>query len=186
MKKSVVLFLLFSFVAVNAQDKQVVISSFQKVVNKVDQVFKGVPVILTSQSYKSSTSGKIYYKLQLEGIEINYDIQTSTSLVSPYTGYIILKVKVKTTAKSGDVMGYKEKVGFSDSISAVQNNNFESCADASYDFNKWCVGEIKINYAYQNNKWVFKNIETETENKIGMGTVRGDIERGILDNLFKN
>mgnify|MGYP000863937058 CR=1 FL=1 len=34
--------------------------------------------------------------------------------------------------------------------------------------------------------FLFKNIETEPENKIGMGTVRGDIERGILDNLFKN
>ena len=147
---------------------------------------KKTPVVLSSQNYPSSTSGNIYYRFQFEEIDLNYDVQSTTSLVSPYTGYILLKVQVKSNTKSGDVKGYETIVGFADSVDAMQNNDFESCAESNYDMNQWCVGDIKINYAYQNDKWIFKNVEAETKNKIQYGTVRGDIERGAINNLFKN
>lgn len=142
-------------------------------------------MVLTSQDYPASASGLIYYKLQFEELDLSYDVQKTNSLVSPYIGYIMLKLRVTSNEKSGDVKGYNDNIGFVDSTNAKQSNNFESCSDRTYDINQWCVGEIKINYSYQNNKWIFKSIDTETENRIANGTTRGDIERGIIDNLFK-
>ncbi len=46
------------------------------------------------------------------------------------------------------------------------------------------MGDIKVSYAYQGDKWTFKSIDTEVSNKIGDGTTRGDIQRGILNALL--
>lgn len=169
---------------VQTEKKPDVVTQFKNLVAKIDDRFKKMPVVLTSQDFSSSRSGKIYYKLQFENLESSYDVQTTNSLVTPYTGFLILKIRVKTNARDGDVKGYDYNVGFSDSLQAKENDNFVSCASPSYDINQWCVGEIKVSYAYQNDKWIFKGVDAEVPNKIANGTTRGDIERGVLDKLL--
>lgn len=169
---------------VGGEKKPDVVTQFRNLVAKIDNRFKTIPVVLTYQDFSTSPSGFIFYKLQFERLESSFDVQTTNSLVTPYTGYIVLKLKVKTNAKSGDVISIDYNVGFSDSTKAKQNDNYETCTDPKYDLNQWCVGEIKILYAYQNGKWIFKSIDTEVSNKIGNGTTRGDIQRGVLDKLL--
>jgi hypothetical protein len=161
------------------------VAEFKNLVSKIDERFKKIPTVLTWQDYSPSPSALIFYKLQFESVESSFDVQTTNSLVTPYIGYIVVKLKVKTNAKSGNVKGYDYNVGFSDSLAAKENSNNESCSDPKYDFNQWCTGDVKVSYAYQNNKWIFKSIDTEGPNKIGDGTTRGDIgERGVLNKLL--
>jgi hypothetical protein len=167
-----------------AERKPDVVTQFKNLVTLIDNRFKKTPAVLTYQDFSTSPSGLIFYKLQFEELESSYDVQATNSLVTPYTGFIVLKLKVKTNAKSGDVKSIDYNVGFSDSTKAKQNDNYETCTDPKYDLNQWCVGEIKILYAYQNSKWIFKSIDTEVSNKIGNGTTRGDIQRGVLDKLL--
>jgi hypothetical protein len=194
MRKIYYLFIIISLFSTNLvysqkkfvnQKKPDVVTLFKNIVKRVDNTFKASPVVLTWQKYPSK-SGFIYYKLMFDEVELRYDVQQTNSLISPYTGYIILKVLVKSNAKNGDVAGYDGNIGFTDSTGAKQSNDYQSCAHGSGDINAWCMGEIKVNYAFQDEKWVFKSIETETSNKIANGSTRGDIQRGTIDNLFKN
>lgn len=188
MKKRQITLILFNFIFLysNSQNLPDIVTSFKNMVAQVDEVFRNTPVVLATSDYKSSPSGKVYYKLQFQEIDLKYDVQKTTSLISPYSGYILITVKVKTNAKSGDVKGYDDYVGFADSTNARQNNLYETCTVRTYDIDEWCVGELKVNYAYQNDKWKFIDIETETTNKIAAGIIRGDIKRGILESIFKN
>jgi hypothetical protein len=189
MKKLTSIILLFISITLSGTNnsKPNVITLFKRVVDKVDVSFKKQPTVIVNQDYSDSKSGKIFYKYQFEFIEIKYDVQKTTSLISPYTAYILLKIKVNTNAKRGDVAGYFEgnNIGFSDFDSAKQNNNFESCVNQrGDDINMWCIGDIKINYAFQEGKWVFKSIETETSKRIGNGSIIHDIENNAIDSLF--
>jgi hypothetical protein len=81
------------------------VAEFKNLVSKIDERFKKIPTVLTWQDYSPSPSALIFYKLQFESVESSFDVQTTNSLVTPYIGYIVVKLKVKTNAKSGNVKG---------------------------------------------------------------------------------
>lgn len=153
------------------------ITQFKEVINKVEDNFKKNTGVFVYQDFPSSPSGFIYYKYHFEIVETSYDIQNTNSLVSPYTGFIVVKLKVKSNASSGDVKSDNTIYGFSNADKAKENNTYESCVDR-------CIGDIKIIYAYQENKWVYKSIDTEISNKIENGSIRYDIlKQNILYEL---
>jgi hypothetical protein len=182
--------LVFSTLYTFAQKKSPVkksdpVAQLKNLVSKIDDRFKKMPAVLTWQDYSTSPSHLIFYKLQFESVESSFDVQTTNSLVTPYIGYMVLKLKVRSNATSGNVKDGDYSPGFSDSAAAKQNNNYQSCIDPKYNFNEWCIGDIKVLYAYQNGKWIFKSVDTEVPNKIANGTTRGDIlERGVLNKLL--
>jgi len=186
---------LFStFLFANEKD---VVSSFESIVSKFDGFVSTSPVALISEDFgESSPSGRINYLLKLEKLNLGYDIQKTDSLVTPYSGYIIVSLRVQSNAKYGDITNtrlefdksYNAKDveynwGFQYAEDAEKVRKFAKCAsDPGHSEVEWCCGDVKLLYAHQGGEWVFKTVNTEGSNKIRMGTVRANIEKLILEN----
>jgi hypothetical protein len=176
----------FSF----GQTDQAIVNSFKKKVKQVDSVFSTSPIVLASQEFSESKSGRIYYLLKFEKVkESSYDIEKTNSLVSPYTGYIILTTRVLSNIRSGNVQSKGADgtllgiYGFESADEANEVKTFGSCSSTmigstNNNVDNGCTGDIKISYAYQDKVWVFKGVETEVYNSV-------DIKNGILNKYFK-
>ena len=207
MNKVILIFIVSNLMLLKlySQTQDEIITSFKEIVSKTEDTFKKSPIVLYSGDWKDSPSGKYYYKLKFELIpqkystidntniyslsqsrdsSLSYDIQTTNSLVSPYIGFIILTLSVQTTQENGNVNTGFEILGFSDIEKAKLNDSFKPCTDRKSDLIDWCVGDIKVNYAFQDGKWVFSHIETETPRPISYGNTRGAIDRGAIDSLL--
>lgn len=178
-------------------DEKDVLSSFESIVSKIDEFVSTSPVALVSREQERfSPSGRINYLLKFEILGLAYDIQKTNSLVTPYTGYIVVSLKVQSNAKYGDVkygdvrsknFDPDKKVeynwGFQYAEDAEKVKKFASCASRpEYSEDPRCSGDVKLLYVYQGGKWVFKTVNTEGPNRITTGRVRGDVEKIILEN----
>ena len=178
-------------------DEKDVLSSFESIVSKIDEFVSASPVGLISRKQERfSPSGKINYLLKFEIVGLAYDIQKTNSLVTPYTGYIVVSLKVQSNAMYGDVkygdvrsknLAPDKRVeynwGFQYAEDAEKVKKFASCTLRSkYSEGSRCRGDVKLLYAYQRGNWVFKKVNAEGSNRIRSGTVRGDIEKIILEN----
>lgn len=166
-------------------------NSFKAKVNQTDTLFSKEPVFLISNNFSLSSTGKVNFLIKIQKVKVgSFDIQKTNSLASPYTAYINLTIRVLSNQQFGNVKDSHSDGeyiwGFENANQAYEVKTFTSCTNSLSDnADDWCVGDIKILYAYQEGVWVFKGIETETENKIQNGTTRGDIEKGILNKFFQ-
>lgn len=180
MKKIFVLIIMLNSIYCFSQDQKAVIDLFKKKLATVDSLFLKPPTFLESEEFSDSKTGKINYLIKVVKLESSYDIQSTNSIVSPYTAYIILKLQVFSNQSLGNVKSTGLTWGFETEEQARQVDVTSSCTHDSKDNEEeWCVGEVKINYAFQDGVWVFKGIDTETANKIKNGTSRGDIEKEL-------
>jgi len=209
--KVLVLGLVCLFLTSLFADEKDIVSLFESIVNKFDEFMSTSPVVLISEDIgKFSPSGRINYLLKFEKLDLVYNIQKTNSLVSPYTGYIVVSLRVqsneeygditKTRRESGKIVEEKDKSGkirrryeegkeveyswgFQYAEDAEKVKKFSKCVDdPEYSEIEWCCGDVKLLYAYQGGKWVFKEVITGGSNRIGRGAVRGDIEKIILEN----
>ena len=186
--------LFLTFLSASEKD---VLSSFESIISKLDEFVSASPVALISREQERfSPSGKINYLLKFEIVGLAYDIQKTNSLVTPYTGYIVVSLKVQSNAKYGDVkygdvrsksFEPDKKVeynwGFQYAEDAEKVKKFDSCTIRSkYLEDPRCSGDVKLLYVYQGGKWVFKEVNTEGPNRIRTGAIREDIEKIILEN----
>jgi len=185
MKYIIFTFLICIINQVIAQDEASIITSFKSKLRQIDSIFSSSPIVSASQNYTDSKSGKIHYLIKIEKISISYDIQKSNSLLAPYLGYVTITIRVSDNQNYGDVKGYKEMTGFSDSEKAKEVLTFNPCGEKDFDTDEWCKGNITVTYAYEEGTWVFKSVDPDKIDKIKNGSVRGDISRGILNNLLK-
>ncbi len=186
MKKTLLLnFILLIFIqTIFSQDDATVLNSFKVKIKEIDSTLSAKPIVLFSQNRNESSTGKSYYLVKIEKIDIKYDIQKTNSLVTPYTGFVTLTIKVSDNQNLGDVEGPKKKLGFSDPEKAKEVQTFNSCCSAELSEDKWCKGNVKATFDYQEGNWVYKSIDTEVAQRILNGTTRGDISRGLLNYLF--
>jgi hypothetical protein len=170
-----------------------VVGSFESIINKVDEFLSTSPVVLISEDFRSSPSGRINYLLKFEKLNLAYDIQKTDSLVSPYTGYIVVSLKVESNAEYGDIISKRLNIktmeddeynwGFQYAEDAEEVERFAKCvSEPEYSEIQWCCGDVKLLYAYQGGKWVFKGVNTEGPNRIDSGTVRWGVKKTILEN----
>lgn len=203
---------LFLIIPILAQEEKEVISSFESVVNRIDKFFSGSPIVLASEfSLGSKVLGDdgvwtgrrareaviVYYLLKFEKQEIGYDIQKTDSIITPYVGYVVISLWIKSNASYGDMeevwfkrdrySGDVERVegnwGFQLAEDAKKVEKFAKCTsspDALESY--WCFGDIKLSYSYQKNKWIFKSVNTEIPNKIRRVRVREILEETIRAN----
>jgi len=184
--------------SVLAQEENDVINSFELIVNRIDKFFSTSPIVLASEFSLGSKvleddgtwKGRrrreainVYYLLKFEKQEIGYDIQKTTSIITPYIGYIVISLWVKSNASYGNVSDGKYNWGFRSAEDAEKVKKFAKCTqDPNVPESYWCFGEIKLIYSYQNKKWIFKNIDTEASNKIRKTRVREILKETILEN----
>jgi hypothetical protein len=140
---------IFAQSSIEGMQTDSVIHKFQQLVTTVENFFESNPVFLDEQSFYSSPTKKIFmmYKHTFP-IELKYDVLKTESIISPYSGYTIVKVKNRYINNEG---GYP---------------TLEEClSDTSFGFWHTSGGEEYIvpatftyNFAYQNGEWIFKEI----------------------------
>ncbi len=153
-------FLLFFFVPdVFAQKEQEAISSFEKRVAIFEKFFKSEPLLIEKQDFrKASPKGIIFFYVKFTNCKISYDIVKTDSLISPLMGYILLSYISVESTKCGDVKSFDDKY-FSTIESLKNNKNNKSCYKESVKHT------VKFIFAYQNSKWVFKEVLNTYNNK---------------------
>jgi hypothetical protein len=167
--------ILISSVPLFSQGEAGALASFKVIVKSVDDFFSTSPIILVTEDFPSSPSGKINYRIKFEKFEISYDIQKTTSLVSPYTAYIDLKLKASSNASKGDIAdsyGGAQCWGFQSAADAIKNQDFLTCTGIPlYSTPEEtgiarCTGSVKLLYSFQDNAWVFKNASLPDDSSI--------------------
>ena len=191
-----VVFLLI--IPVLAQEEKEVINSFESVISRIDKFFSASPIVLASEislgskvleddgawrGRRTREAITVYYLLKFEKQEIGYDIQKTTSIITPYIGYIVIPLWVKSNASYGNVNDGKYYWGFQSAEDAEKVKKFARCAqDPNAPESYWCFGDIKLTYSYQRKKWIFKEVDTETSDKIRKTKIREVLKETILKN----
>jgi len=147
------LFLIFPTVLFGA-DQVKAISQFEKRVALFEKFFQEEPKVIEKQEFSESSSNYIYFYNQYKLREISYDIQKTTSLVSPYTGYIDVDYMKYHSKKCGDVNTHNG-LCFSSLEDCRTNKNNSSCyAPLKYH----SLDTARFIFSYQKGKWVFKKV----------------------------
>ncbi len=160
-----------------AQDEAAVVKSFKDVVKRVDDYFSASPVVLHSEDYPYSPSGQLNYLLRFTKIETSFDVTKTSSLISPYTAYIVLRLRASSNRQFGDIRNplygrvpdEYEHDGFQKAEDATKLTRFASCTSPGYDEQVWCVGNVKLGFAFQDNEWVFKDADLPDDSRIKDG-----------------
>ena len=128
----------------SAPDEQVILMTFQDVVTKHIDGYSNDPRI--SVRYISAEPvinlAAYWMKSKISVSDSSYDVQKSSSIVSPYIGILNYKVVLYNTKKQPT----KEL--------AENDNFFESPG---------IPGTARITFAFQSNKWVVKKYEYSSE-----------------------
>jgi hypothetical protein len=134
------------------------LNSFQKLVDKFSSFFQTKQYLVYKQSYSESPTGVLVYVLEYSlSKDISYDVQKTQSLISPFIGYITLGLTSRENGSCGTVMGYKVRVGWNNADDAVKNIDNGSCYKYT-PLDKPYVDEVRFTFAFQQGKWIFKDI----------------------------
>ena len=167
-KTSIIILCFLIFVSIDKafpQDQNEVISSFEKQVDKFENFFSSKPKLLEKQSYegfgkvlRGSPTGYIVFYQRFDNYKISYDVRKSDSLVSPYIGYISINYLETTSKKCGDFLSGKSEKSFTTIDLVRQSKDDESCYDRFRVVGKEITRSAKFIFAFQRNKWVFKDV----------------------------
>jgi len=149
-----------------------VVARFERMVKKYQQFFSEPRLCYNKQKFSRSPTGFIYApaKYMALGNE-SYDVKTTDSLISPYTGYILMTLKEWRAKKCRNVgTGTTSIVGFDTLDAAKEAAANESCFDEEY------IEQVRFNFAFQRGKWVWKSaIRTKYNNEqIYISSALGD------------
>ena len=157
----------FAICGMQAQDQKQALADFKLIVNRFQDFFKTPQKIVYKERYTGSPTGQIAEVLNYSLNEISYDIQKTESIVSPFAGYILINVTKTTNAKYGNITSGKGKklrrIGFDTERAALDNSDNLTCYEPQIvDNYSWgtVVLDRKYYFTYQDNKWVFKNMDT--------------------------
>ena len=167
-----------------AQEKKI-ISSFKTIIDDVGEFLSTAPIVLVTKDFPTSPSGTISYQLKFEKIRIeSYDIRKDDSIITPYTGYMVISLRVLSNLARADVISLDFLRGYSNVEDAKKVMEF-MCGNVltlQHSQPERCIGDIKVLYGYQDDKWVLKGVITDTTNSIPRRTLRDDIARIFLYN----
>jgi hypothetical protein len=125
-----------------------IVSNFEKIVPILNRFFESNPIFLDEQPFSLSPTGRSFYLYKhWAPVELSYDIIKTESLISPYTGYIIVKIKYRL---SNNEEGY----GYTTLQECLKNSEFgvkQAISGGQYL-------PLTYNFAYRNGKWKFINI----------------------------
>src|ERR1039458_7314934 len=77
------------------------LSSFQRVVRSFNAFFASGPRRLVVQEYQGGRS--VSYIIEFAGQDISYDVEKTSSLVSPYSAVINMKLAGRSNTSCGDI-----------------------------------------------------------------------------------
>ena len=102
--------------------------------------------------------------IEYQGKNLSYDIKKTESIVSPFIGFIEIDFTDKSNSSCGNVFytigDKKTYTGWDTEKGALDNADILKCYDPQIRFDGRVelsfVAKIRFEFAYQNNKWIFK------------------------------
>lgn len=143
-----------------AKNEEGVIKSFENIVARFNLFFKKKQKLVSKQSFPDSPTRIVAEIIEYECGNITYDIEKTKSLLSPFVGYITLNLISLDNSSCGNVeiSGHPKPYGWKTVDGAITEINNEKCYkfDIIENDGKPFVDVVRLNFAYQNKKWIFK------------------------------
>ncbi len=140
---------------------------FIKIDNDFSAFFSTNPMFVSKEDTRVArglyTADIVYNINHTEFISMNYDVRKTDSLISPFAGYIDVEYNEKRNGSCGDVYMRDSKIGaigYSNIDAALRKASDGSC------FKILMSRIVRYEFAYQNGKWVLKNIRDIRNNKL--------------------
>lgn len=161
-------FFLFVFLIfpgyVYAQKDQAVIKSFEQIVANFQSFFKTKQKLVDKQVFSASPTGFVAVIIEYECTGISYDVEKTQSIISPYTGYILLKLLRRENDACGNVKDGTRVFGWDTVEGALKQKDNENCFKMFLDGQK-ASNPVRLNFHYEKGKWLFKEaLHTEHKN----------------------
>lgn len=150
--KSIIISLLLLLYAspVRAEPTKQVVKSFVVKATKLQNFFANKPIALISEN---TDRGIIFTYGRFNFIGFSYDIQASSSLITPYIGYIDVRYKYETNSSCGNSQGKNYTYGFTTRELAISRKL--DCFKM-YNF----TTPSRMIFVYQDEEWVLKDIDS--------------------------
>jgi hypothetical protein len=168
MNKYLIPFFLFIFLIfpgyVFAQQDQAVIKSLEQIVAKFRSFFKIKQKLVDKQMFSASPTGFVAVIIEYECTGISYDVEKTQSIITPYTGYILLKLLRRENDSCGNVKDGTRVFGWDTVEGALKQKDNENCFKMFLDGQK-ATNPVRLNFHHEKGKWLFKEaIHTERKN----------------------
>ncbi len=135
------------------------LQSFQSVVGRFNFFFKEKTKFVDEHLFSKSPSGITFSVFECEATGVAYDIQETDSILSPFVGYIDVTMTFRSNASCGTIKTQYGTYGWDNIKDALKARNIESCYGwAGKASGKSAPFENRFIFAYQNGKWIFKNV----------------------------
>jgi hypothetical protein len=160
------LLIVFSIISLNIaysqesiNDTKIVMAAFEKQVSIIDSFFTTKPLFLDRQDFPYSPTKEIFRLFKHTLFSLSYDIQKTNSIISPFVAVVHVTFRILNNS-----------VINSDSYSTVTpeySNHWchttkESCLrDTIFKDRESLPISITINYAYQDNHWIYKSVSAD-------------------------
>ncbi len=150
-----------------AQKDQAVIKSFEQIVARFRTFFKTKQKLVDKQMFSASPTGFVAVIIEYECYEctnIPYDVEKTQSIVTPYTGYMVLKLLRRENDSCGNIREGTRVFGWDTVEGALKQKDDENCFRMFLDGQK-ALNPVRLNFHYEKGNWVFKEaLHTERKN----------------------
>lgn len=159
-----VVLLLCPFALVFGQNKQEeqALKTFKPIVNKFAEFFRTNPKLISKSSFPYSPTGIVYSITEYSFVDVSYNVEKTNSIVSPFIGYFEITITARQNVSCGNIKTKSPFFAFGwDNIDDALRNDDEKCFSWPID-NAYIAKSnplsIKFVFAYQDDKWVFKDV----------------------------
>ena len=144
--------------------------SFKLIVGKFNTFFAAGPrkaIMKTSSGY--SPTGEFVIE-EVSAQDITYDVEKTSSLVSPYSATILMNIVDRDNSGCGDLKHGGVAYGWSSVQGALSAIDLSDCYRYTPIEGKPTLYAIKLVFAFQDERWVFKDaIQVEYANRWLLG-----------------
>jgi len=149
--------------AQNKHEEQA-LKTFKPTVNKFTEFFSTNPKLVSKSTFPDSPTGFAYTIFEYTFVDISYNIEKTNSIVSPFIGYFEVTVTGRENSSCGNLKskypGFATLYGY-DKMDDALRNDHEKCFKSRGVYTyvaKSAPTSIKFIFAYQDDKWVFKDV----------------------------
>lgn len=168
-------------------DDQTVLEEFKVKAEQFSKFFAKEQQLIYGQHYSDSRTGKLFTVESYSGSGVSFDVQKTSSLVSPYTAYIHVDLASKTNETFGNVrfVSSGTPCGWDNAESAMKFTKPQHFTIPSYMIvdGKQTTDPVRFNFAYQDKKWVLVSVIREEFHRPELAisnTLRLRAEPGIV------
>jgi hypothetical protein len=154
------------------KEQKIALKAFIKKSDKISKFVSSNQSILFVNNYPNSPSGKAYSYMSTKLLNSKINVVKTDSLVTPFIGYLTIKYKAQDNKQCGDI---DKDHGYSTYSQAFVYKG--KCLTES----DYLIRETKLVFAYQDDKWIFKDAIQVTNDGV---FVEGEFPDLILANAF--